>query len=122
MPVKIAIVGSRKYAPMKDVRNFVKALKKNDEEYVIVSGGAHGVDRVAEEEAREQGIPVEIYIPNWQAHGKAAGPMRNKKIVDAADAVYAFWDGESRGTKSSIDLAEGAGKPCYITYGSEDDE
>ena len=34
-----------------------------------------------------------------------AGPLRNEKMARVADALIAFWDGKSRGTKNMIDLA-----------------
>ena len=43
---------------------------------------------------------------DWERHGKAAGYIRNREMAQNADALVAFWDGESRGTKSMIDLAK----------------
>jgi len=76
----------------------------------IVSGGAKGADTLAEQFAKENNLPVKIFKPDWAKYGRGAGPVRNKQIVEYADKVIAFWDGESKGTKSSIDLAEKSGK------------
>lgn len=107
----IAIVGSRTFADMERVRILVRELPP---ESVIISGGARGVDSVAEEEARKRGMEVRVFRPDWKAHGRAAGPIRNRLIIEAADEVWAFWDGQSRGTKSSIDLARSAGKVLRV--------
>ena len=55
-----------------------------------------------------------IFLPDWDKYGKSAGFIRNKLIINEADMVVAFWDGKSKGTKNSIDLAINAGKPVDI--------
>ena len=56
------------------------------------------------------GFEVEIFLPEWKKYGRAAGPVRNKEMVNSADLVIAFWDGKSKGTKSLIKYAEKIGK------------
>jgi len=109
--MRIAIVGSRNYSDLERVREYVRSLPTGT---VVVSGGAIGVDKAAEFQARRCGLEVEIFIPEWNVYGKSAGFRRNKQIVDAADEVTAFWDGRSKGTLSTIHLAREAGKPVNI--------
>ena len=45
-----------------------------------------------------------------EKYGRAAGPLRNEKMVECADLVVAFWDGRSRGTKSLIKYAQSRNK------------
>jgi hypothetical protein len=71
----------------------------------IVSGGAKGADKLAEKYALDHGHSLFVYQPDWERYGKSAGYKRNQQIVDNSDVLAAFWDGESRGTKHSIDLA-----------------
>jgi len=73
---------------------------------VIVSGTAKGVDRMGEQWAEENGIPVERYPANWSKYGKSAGYKRNTEMAQRSDALLALWDFESRGTKHMIDLAK----------------
>ena len=47
-------------------------------------------------------------------HGRAAGPIRNKEMANNADALIAFWDGQSRGTRSMINLARKMGLQVAI--------
>ena len=108
---KIAIVGSRDFAELDKVRDYVNSLPLD---CIIVSGGARGVDRVAEQTASVRGMQTIIFKPDWEKHGKAAGFIRNHDIIQAADSVVAFWDGTSKGTKNSIDLATKLNKPCTI--------
>lgn len=81
---------------------------------VVVSGGAAGPDRTAIEWANSRGVPCEIHYAEWSKYGKRAGMVRNKKMLETADAVIAFWDGESRGTKNMIEIANAKGIPVKV--------
>lgn len=115
--MKIAIIGSReKYlaAPWivkQQVREYVEDLPRDT---IIVSGGARGVDSYAEQAARGCGLPLTLFLADWATHGKAAGFIRNKLVVDEADRVVAFWDGESRGTANALKQARVLGKQIEI--------
>ena len=68
-----------------------------------------GVDYLAVKWAEFNWWPRNIFWPDWDRHGKAAGPIRNKEMAEfAAPDGYciAFWDGESKGTQSMIEYAE----------------
>jgi len=105
--VKIAIVGSREYLDLDQVRDYVRLLP---DDTVVVTGGARGVDEAAELAARSRGLKVIIHEPEWAKYGKAAGPMRNKQVVDDCDRLVAFWDGASTGAKDAISKAAKQGK------------
>jgi hypothetical protein len=109
--MKIAIVGSREYPDMDQVRAFVQSLSIYD---TVVSGGARGVDKVAEEEAIKRNMRTAIFKAKWQEFGKRAGYLRNEEIVAACDKVVAFWDGKSKGTAHTINIARKAGKVVDI--------
>jgi len=106
MRLKLAVVGSRTFNDYVLVRETLKDVDIEE----IVSGGAKGADRLAERYARDFGFPTKIFKPDWEGDGKAAGFIRNKQIVLYADKVIAFWDGHSKGTKNTIDLATEQGK------------
>jgi|ERR1035437_5399223 hypothetical protein len=110
-PKKIAIVGSRKFRDLSMVKDYVDSLP---EDTVIVSGGAIGVDKAAEEAAVAKGLTTKIFLPDWKSFGLKAGYLRNVQIVDEADEVVAFYDGASKGTAISMDLARKANKPLKI--------
>lgn len=71
----------------------------------VVSGGADGADQIGERYAAIQSIPVKRFLPDWDTHGKAAGPIRNALMASYADALIALWDGKSRGTENMIQEA-----------------
>lgn len=82
---------------------FLQNQKKED--VVIVSGHASGADALGERYAQERGYKLETYPADWQTHGKAAGPIRNEQMANISNALIAFWDGKSRGTKNMIETA-----------------
>ena len=105
--MKVAIVGSRGYSNLDEVVRYVAQLPRDT---IVITGGAEGVDLTAERAARELSIDVDVYLADWDRYGKAAGPIRNQKIVDECDRLVAFYDGTSPGTKNVISLASKAGK------------
>jgi hypothetical protein len=112
--MKLAIVGSRDFS---NYDLLVKSIEQNlDVSQIthIVSGGARGADTLGELFAKNNNIDTIIYKPDWNKYGRSAGYIRNKDIIDSADFVIAFWDGKSKGTKHSIDLANNMGKPIVI--------
>ena len=110
---KIAIIGSRSFNDYDFLKNKLKELTITGSD-MVVSGGARGADSLAERYAKENGLKTIVHLPNWDEYGKSAGFIRNKLIIDDADIVVAFWDGKSRGTKHSIDLAEKNNKSTFI--------
>lgn len=129
--MKIAVVGSRKFKHKQVVESIVYRELKNYHvhswldgvESSIISGGAKGVDTWAEEISDNFGMSTlpdnhkhckKIFLPEYDKYGRRACFIRNSKIINESDCVLAFWDGESKGTKMSIDLAIKAGKPVDI--------
>lgn len=109
--MKLAVVGSREYDDAEFVIEILgDYLNEFGGDLEIVSGGARGVDRIAERWAEQVGVPCVVYLPNWDAYGRGAGIVRNRDIVDYCDSLIAFWDGVSKGTLNSIKLAREAGK------------
>ena len=104
---RVIVAGCRDFDNYEVLRDKCDSLlsRKHDRNIIIVSGHATGADSLGERYARERGYKVELYPADWAAHGKAAGPIRNAQMADNADALIAFWDGESRGTKNMIDTA-----------------
>lgn len=111
MGERVAIVGSRDYPWAERVRLYVAGLPDGTE---VISGGARGVDRIAETAAIARGLKVLSLKAKWDKHGKAAGFLRNTDIVACCDRVVAFWDGQSRGTLDTITKAREARKPVEV--------
>ncbi|MCR5712639.1 MAG: DUF2493 domain-containing protein [Prevotella sp.] len=105
---RVIIAGTRDFSDyllLRDKCDTILSGKKGDNNIVIVSGTARGADRLGERYARERGYEVRQFPADWMNDEKKAGPIRNAKMADNADALIAFWDGTSRGTKHMIDTA-----------------
>lgn len=106
--MKIAVVGSRNLV----VNDLGKYLPNNVTE--IVSGGARGIDTCAREYAIAKGLKLTEFLPEYSRYGRGAPLKRNLQIINYADCVLAFWNGQSRGTKFVIEHCKAQGKPVRI--------
>ena len=107
--MKVIIAGSRYFNNYELLRQYVDHILQNvsqKESIEIVSGGAKGADELGERYAKERGYKITRFPADWNKYGRAAGPKRNEQMGDYADALIAFWDGESRGTKHMIEYAK----------------
>lgn len=111
---KIAVVGSRDLECVQAIETALERLLEANGEFTLVSGGAQGVDAIAEEWAKRRGLPTEIYEADWDGLGDKAGIKRNGQIVAAADVIIVFWDGVSTGTLDSIKKAKTAKKGVRV--------
>ena len=97
--MKLLIAGSR------SITSFDLSPYIPDDVELIITGGAKGVDTLAETYARERGIPILTVKPAYEKYGRAAPILRDEEMVDMADAVLVVWDGVSRGSKHTADYA-----------------
>ena len=112
--MKLIIAGSRKFNRQLDARHTqryiyqtinVEAQRFDQFPSHVISGGAHGIDTQGELWAKDKGVKIIRVLPEWDRYGKAAGPLRNQKMIEQGDALLALWDGESRGTFDIIKRA-----------------
>ena len=84
----------------------------------IVSGHAKGADSLGERYANGHNLKCTIFEANWKKYGRAAGPIRNSQMLEYAKQenplVVAFWDGESHGTKDTINKAKKSNIRCEV--------
>lgn len=102
--MKLAIIGSRNL----EIEDLSSYIAQNVTE--IVSGGARGVDSAAAKYAKENGIPLTEFLPDYARYKRAAPLKRNEKIAEYADEALAFWDGTSKGTLYTVELFKKLGK------------
>ncbi|MBB1137957.1 SLOG family protein [Myroides sp. WP-1] len=116
--MKLAIIGSRSFEDYEFAVTQLHELIQKEKWVLthIVSGGAKGADQVGERFALEHKLELLLFKPDWKCFGKRAGFMRNSDIIAHADAVVAFWDGQSKGTKDSIDKAKALNKKVVVVH------
>ena len=90
--VRVGIVGSRSFRNSEQVKDYVKSL---DKDTIIVSGGGNGVGKTVRRTGEALGMKVVSFIGDGI-----------KNICEYSDMICAFWDGKSKETKNTIDLAK----------------
>lgn len=103
---KVIIAGGRDFTNYEVLKYAVNEKLSGITEVEIVCGGAAGADELGKWYANEMGLGIKEFPADWKKHGKAAGPIRNLEMANYADALIAFWDGKSKGTKDMIDKAK----------------
>jgi hypothetical protein len=131
MGMYVGFAGSRDYPDLLQVGAYVTGLEDDD---IVVSGGARGVDRTAEAMARDLDMRMVSFRPlnlvtgtkNWAIERvmewkgdrrsvvlperypsfAAAAFVRNGYIVELAEKMVVFWDGHSNGTRDTLRKAQ----------------
>ncbi len=137
---KIAVIGSRKFSDLQAVALKVNSLFEENGRFMLISGGADGVCKMAEATAHEFGFPVisfraaqmgdEFIAEEWRLHrgrGKliqhteptwadytSALIFRSLLLIERADEVVAFHNGWSGGTAYEVALARDKDKPLEL--------
>jgi len=105
--MKLIIAGGRNFTNYKKLRQICDNILQGQTNIEIVSGAYYkGADKLGEQYAKERNYKITQFPANWNQYRKAAGPKRNEQMANYANALIAFWDGKSRGTKNMIDLAK----------------
>ena len=114
--MKIIIAGTRTFTNYQKLKQACDYLLQNQNNIEIVSGACRGTDKLGERYAKERGYKLTQFLADWKRYGRAAGPKRNEKMANYADALIAFWDGGSKGTLNMIDLAKNNDLRVRISY------
>lgn len=111
MEQRVLVCGGRDYCNEKLAFAVLDAAHSANPIVTLIHGGAAGADMLAAAWAGRNGVRAEEYKADWDTHGRAAGPIRNRRMLDEGkpDMVIAFPGG--RGTKNMIEQAEGANVP-----------
>lgn len=115
LSIRILICGSRNWTDKQVIENYIQTLPKDT---IIIQGGCKGADFFAGYFAIKYNLILETYRANWKKFGKAAGPIRNKQMLDEGkpEIVIAFHNNieQSKGTKDMIRQARERGIPVEI--------
>ena len=108
----LLVVGSRTITDYEKIKNTINfLLPKGYDKIEIVSGGAKGVDSLAEKYAKEKKINLRVFKAKWSLYGKTAGPIRNREMHEYIAqfphrGCVIFWDGKSKGAYQSVELSK----------------
>jgi hypothetical protein len=109
---RLIVAGTRSF----DDYAFVKAkldalLAQVDVPVRIVSGTQEGIDSLGERYAAENHLALTRFEPDWNLFGNPAGPLRNEAMAWYSDALALFWRGDSKGSRSMLNIAQREGLP-----------
>lgn len=123
---RVLVCGSRHWEDVWIVQSTLEGLywrhkRENRGPMIVIEGGAIGADFMAASWANyktDLEVVLEEYPADWNTYGKAAGPIRNKQMLDEGKPtlVVAFTDNleESKGTNNMVTQAKKAGIPVYV--------
>lgn len=111
VPVRVIIAGGRNYFLTPEDRRRLTALRDTLPISEVVCGGAPGADAGGRAWAIEYGVPVKEFPAAWDRLGRSAGPARNQRMVEYADALVVFPGG--RGTTDVTGRARARGLRVY---------
>ena len=120
--IRIIIAGSRNfndYALLEKALNkYIEDTKINPDEIEIVSGHARGADSLGELFAKNNKLQLTKFPAQWDKYGKSAGFLRNREMANYAlqetGVLFAFWDGQSRGTNHMINFSREKGLEVHV--------
>jgi len=113
-PISLAVVGSRSFTNYALLATVLDTFQKVQPVKRLVSGGAEGADRLAEEYARKHNMDILVLKGEWTHCGKDTAMRDSCEIVKEADEVIAFWDGKSIGTQYTIQKMQWMNKVVRI--------
>jgi hypothetical protein len=108
-PTRLLVTGGRIYWDEEELYRVLDEIAEQRHISVLIHGDAAGADTLAGSWARDRGIPIIAVPADWQRHGRRAGPIRNRLMLEQCgpDLVVAFQGG--RGTRDMIRIAQQAG-------------
>ena len=102
--MRILVCGGREFSGAHALEEFLDSFHRRARGPVdrVIHGGARGADALARDWARKRGIDCIVCEANWARESRAAGPIRNKRMLDAGSPglVVVFQGG--RGTANMI--------------------
>lgn len=112
--MKVLVCGDRFWTDKEKIRERLAKLPAGT---IVIHGAARGADSIAAVIGKTLGFDVRSFPAEWGKHGKAAGPIRNRLMLDEKpDLVLAFHSdlSNSKGTKDTVEEARRRGVPVEL--------
>ena len=124
--MKILVCGSREFEFNYEFMWQMDNVIGDNKDITIISGGARGADKLAENYAKLRNLKSIVVPAKWDVYGRSAGYRRNIEMLnmlDTNDLVIAFQMNKSKGTQHTIDNAKMRGiKTIVFEYNSNSAE
>lgn len=104
--MKLLVCGGRNFSDYLKLRETLSNFHTEREITLMITGACKGADLLADGWAAREGIPRALFPANWAGEGKAAGFIRNRRMLKVCNphVVLAFPGGH--GTADTIKLAQ----------------
>jgi SLOG family YspA-like protein len=117
--MRLLVCGDRYWNDKQLVQKVLSRLvEESPDSVTVIHGAARGADRIAGEVAKSLGCEVVEFPAQWHSFGRAAGPIRNQKMLDegAPSAGLAFHDNieASKGTADMLKRLKRANVPFFV--------
>jgi len=117
---RVLVTGSRDWTDEAPIRASLESQLAEWGGISVIHGACRGADEIAGQWARDcifsrRPVRLEVYPANWTAHGKRAGPLRNRQMLETGvDVCLAFIMPGSRGAEDCVRAAMAANVPCIV--------
>lgn len=105
----VAVTGGRNYDNVEFVYKSLEEIRSRYGPFTLLVGDATGLDSIARDWAFIHNVGMNVFKADWKKFGRAAGPIRNKKMINRAGLLLAFPGG--RGTADCVRAAQHSGIP-----------
>ena len=119
--MRLLVCGDRDWTDKRSIEAYLSTFIPGTT--VVIHGGARGVDTIAGEVAAQMGMTVESYPADWAQYGRAAGPIRNRQMLNSKIDLVVWFHldiSASRGTRDMIAQAGQAG--INVAAGHKEEE
>lgn len=120
--MRVLICGDRNWDDPAPINWLVRGLSEEcqawDNPLTVINGAARGADTLGMKAAEAYEVSHVEFPALWTVEGKAAGVIRNQRMLDEGmpDVVFAFHDSldKSKGTADMVRRAKKARLPTYV--------
>ena len=90
-----------------EVREIIrKEIKKHKPKIVVTHGEPAGVCQLVKEECRRLSVPLLLFFLNVKKNGRGCYAHRTVELMKYSSYAIFIYDGESKGTKNEMEIAE----------------
>lgn len=108
---RVLVCGGRDYADREAVWRELDAIRSQNGDLCVIEGGAGGADGLARDWARTHNGATKTFRATWSLHGKAAGPIRNQRMIDEGKPHLCLAFPGGKGTADMVRRARAARVP-----------
>lgn len=121
--MRLLVFGSRRWPFPGLVTNDLTSLYIDEphvgpDPFKLITGGAEGVDSLAEEWAQNMNVWSVVYPADWKKYGRSAGPIRNQEMLESENpTLYRGWIlDNSTGSMDMLSRLQKAGVPGEAVF------